>query len=225
MYFTVFLICSILESIGMFSTMLATFRLRLRDYWQPFMVIAVLASSTSFLLRDVLMIQDIAPLVLLVQFVILIRVLLRTNWLYAGIMAVTGLVQLVLLQGIIYLVLDFAGLYPAEHIKNHIPWVMHGFQVGSFIVMVALARWMYARKLGFTFISFGEKARINFKHNVNITLSVLVYVSIIGAGCLYIYLNLTAMLIFCAIAAAILISIIRQCIEKEKMQIQRTDWE
>lgn len=180
MDFIWFNLFSTVESVGMFVLMLAMFRFKLKEYIYHIVYASILLSLGSYFMRVHFELPEYFTLLYIILSFLFVWLMFRVQVFYAAVMAVTGLITSLILQGLIIFVSINLKLYTMADIA---PFTMLAY-INQLIVFVIslLISWLLIRKrLGFTFVPFSESIRIKATRD-NIIYFVMVVFSVVASA-------------------------------------------
>ncbi|TKH43418.1 hypothetical protein C1I60_14060 [Paenibacillus terrae] len=166
---SMFITFSVVESFAAFVLTLTIFRLKALDFQWQALVVSLLMSCQSFVLREELDLAFLAPVINILLMVLLITTVVKVPLIWSGILSVTGFFVYTLVQTIL-LVLMYSDVPMSE--------LQGGTAMGSLLQAITSAVVLIASgllyKFGIGFIAPFDKLRFKWEQN-------LVVVVIIGA--------------------------------------------
>ncbi|MFS8214842.1 hypothetical protein [Paenibacillus sp. S29] len=177
---SMFITFSVVESFAAFVLTLTIFRLKALDFQWQALVVTLLMSCQSFVLREELDVAFLAPIINILLMVLLITTVVKVPLIWSCILSVTGFFVYTLFQTII-LLLMYSGIPMSE--------LQGGSAKGSLLqavtsaVVLIVSGLLY--KLGIGFIAPFDKLRFKWEQNIVIiviigalaTLAVIAYVN------------------------------------------------
>ncbi|ETT48698.1 MULTISPECIES: hypothetical protein [unclassified Paenibacillus] len=189
-----FMFFSTIETLALYYLIMSLYRFKWRWYiWQVLFVI-LLNNLQSYLLRNELGMSNVAPLVLILIFIMFFTAVVRMPLVLSIIATISGYAMFAVIQTIIVL-LVFGSI-------SNITGVAEGYflQLMTAVVVFAAFSYIYRKGKGFTF----DLDKLRFKLE-DILLSVLIFGFVIGVSVLLYYNDiLLNVLIFLVMSAFLL---------------------
>jgi hypothetical protein len=144
--FTEFIVFSMIESFAITAVMLSIFRFKIADYLWAALLINLIMSLQSFVLREELSAAAIVPIINIVLLTFFAMIVVRVPMLWAVIMSFFGSVIVILMQVLIVAVSGQpVSWFQAEADRGYF------LQTTTGVVMIATAYALYKFGIGFSF--------------------------------------------------------------------------
>jgi hypothetical protein len=177
---------STIEVVGMFCLMLALFRFRIKEYIFHMIFASFLLSQTSYYMREHFELANYVPIVFVIFTFLFVWLMFRVQLFYAAVMAVTGYIALIILQGAIIFIGISLNLFQLDDIGP--TWLGYILQLITFLTSLFISWLLIRKRIGFTFVPFSETLQVKFRGE-NIFFLIIVLIGIIVAG-IYLYWGL-----------------------------------
>ncbi|MFS0726120.1 hypothetical protein [Paenibacillus sp. 1P07SE] len=149
---TIFLIdfvVNVFETIAGFVLMMSLYLFPIRSYIPQIIFTSVVMAQTSYLLREVLMLDWLTPFFMLLWMVLLLWLLFRIHLFYALLMAVSGYMVYIVLQMLIVLIMQ--AVSPLAEIQQTFVY-LKVVQLLSSLGVLAISWVLIKKRIGFSFV-------------------------------------------------------------------------
>lgn len=187
-----FLLFSTMESFAAFSLMLSIFRLKATDYaWQAIVVMLIM-SAQSYVLREELALAVIVPIISILLYVFLITTVVKVPILWSSIITIIGFSIYGVIQSIILKVV-FQNV-PTEQLQGSAQGAL--LQAVTSAAVLLLSWVLY--KFGIGFMADFEKLRFKWEHFI---VGGLIVFSLIAVTIMLYYNDVWLNIVFFALAS------------------------
>lgn len=164
-----FMVFSTFETLAIYSLIMTLLRFKTTEYiWQA-LIVMILANLQSFIMRNELQLDFLAPLITVLIFVFLFSAIIKIPVIWSAICTILGYMFYALIQ--VFYMLTLYGSIEATHNHEIDGYVL---QLLSSVTGLLISWIMYKYAIGFTYDL--EKLRIKFEHILLISLIVVVLI-------------------------------------------------
>jgi hypothetical protein len=173
-------------------------------------------AQASLLIHEVYNLKAFAPIVMLVLIIVILWLTFRVQLFYAALMAVTGYLAYILFQTVLVLIFQLMFSYDEIIAETNITRML---QLCTSLLMIVVARILYLKRIGFSFVPDSERERIKLM-GLNIVFLVILLVASIALAILYLYAmsGLPQLITTAVVLAVILAFFFYLAIRKERDQ-------
>lgn len=180
--FVIFTFFSSFEYLAIIYFGFVLFRITLRQYTFHMLFIACVLSYVSYTLRFAGF-DFVAPITQMIVLFLFIWLMFRIQVFYASVIAITGYLVFMLVQGVFIIALVSLGMVTFEQLQpNTVIGV--SIQIGTVALMMLLARLIEHLNWGFDFVPHSEFAQVKLK-NENRVLLIVILLSFLSFGATY----------------------------------------
>ena len=140
---------NVFETIAGFILMMSIYLFPIRSYTPQIVFTSIVMAQTSYLLREVFLLDWLTPFFMLVWMVLLLWLLFRIHLFYALLMAVSGYLVYIVLQMLIVLILQ--AVSPLTEIQETFQYLKL-VQLLTSLAALAISRILIKKRLGFSFV-------------------------------------------------------------------------
>ncbi|WP_020619666.1 hypothetical protein [Paenibacillus daejeonensis] len=140
---------NVFETIAGFILMLSIYLFPIRSYTPQIVFTSIVMAQTSYLLREVFLLDWLTPFFMLLWMVLLLWLLFRIHLFYALLMAVSGYLVYIVLQMLIVLILQ--AVSPLTEIQETFQYLKL-VQLLASLAALAISRVLIKKRLGFSFV-------------------------------------------------------------------------
>lgn len=164
-----FMVFSSFETLAIYSLIMTLLRFKTTEYiWQA-LIVMILANLQSFIMRNELQLDFLAPLITVLIFVFLFSAIIKIPVIWSAICTILGYMFYALIQA--FYMLSLYGSIEATHNNEVDGYIL---QLLSSVTGLLISWIMYKYAIGFTYDL--EKLRIKFEHILLISLIVVVLI-------------------------------------------------
>lgn len=145
----VFMVFALIENLGMLTLIFALYRLNLKKYWVPALVISIIMHLVNFYIRNEYL-TVYTPVVVLIFIILLLTVVVRIPVIWAIAVAITGYIAYNLLQSALLLLSALLHFLPSGQIQAS-GWRANVLQLITGMLSFAIGRYLYNRGMGYAF--------------------------------------------------------------------------
>jgi hypothetical protein len=197
--FISYIFFSMVETASFFVFMQYIFRFRPRPYLRESLIVSLVVSVLSFLIREELNIKDYFPFIVLAVFILYVKFVMRVTLFWAILMATISYVLFLIIQaGIVLAYISIRGIALEDIQKISIDQFIGQTITGS--ILYGISMLLFKKGYGFSF-SF-EKFRFRGE---DILVSIIVVVTFGAIGILFFLNNLLVATAVLLILAAVLL--------------------
>lgn len=215
MDFIWFNLFSTIEVVGMFVLMLALFRFKIREYITHIVFASFLLSQTSYYMREHFDLASYVPLMYVVFTFLFVWLMFRVQLFYAAVMAVTGYIGLIIIQGVIIFIGISLNLFQLDDIGP--TWLGYVLQLITFLTSLFISWLLMRKRIGFTFVPFSESVSVKLKGENTLILLVILLTFLFTSVNLYLsFLGMISFMIVVVLFIFFFSSLIYLAIRREK---------
>ncbi|CAH1212725.1 hypothetical protein PAECIP111893_03589 [Paenibacillus plantiphilus] len=178
MDFVLFMVFALIENLGMLTLIFALYRLNLKKYWFPALVISIIMHLVNFYIRNEYL-TAYTPVIVL-TFIILLLTVVRIPLTWAIVVAITGYIAFNLLQGTLVLLSSLLHFLPLGQIEDS-GWRVNVLQLITGVLSFIIGRYLYRRGMGYAF----PFERLQFRLGTIGLVIMLSIVAIVSSATLY----------------------------------------
>ncbi len=216
MDFLLYVLFSSLEYLAIFALMFALFRFEYKFYHNSVLFICAVLSFVTYSLRYGFEQAYLGPIANLLLIFAFLYYIFQIQIFYSGIMAVTGYLAYIIIQIIIFIVLDTTGILNVRGIE---PNTLEGYilQLSSTAVAMATTYFIKRKNYGFAYVPHGQRAFVLYKGLNKLFLYLIILGAILVSIMLYFNTdeNRVVLVIMTALLIVIFTVIIYLSIRKE----------
>lgn len=183
MQYSLYVLLSTLELASMFVLMLVLFRFDLKSYILQIIFTSVVVSQLTYLVRYHSTYDKWIPLISILFILLFVHLVFKVQWFYTLIMAISGYIA----YGFIQLLVILIGT--AVFSIKFVPQELSGYmgQLVSSILSLLIGYLCAKKRMGFTFVPYGEVKVKYVKENIYLMLVSIIGI-IVAAVSFYLYL-------------------------------------
>ncbi|GAB6929682.1 hypothetical protein JCM10914A_36650 [Paenibacillus sp. JCM 10914] len=167
MAFIWFMLFSMIETVAVYALVMAMFQLKATNYMSQALVIMVLANIQSFVMRNELHLDFLAPLISVLIYIFLFAAIMKVPVLWSAICNILGFMLYAMVQ-LGYMTALFGSL---DTVQGNLTYG-YILQTVTGVTVLFISWMMYKFRIGFRYDL--EKLRIKFEHIMLISLIVVV---------------------------------------------------
>jgi len=151
---------NVFETIAGFMLMLSIYLFPVRSYTPQIVFTSIVMAQTSYLLREVFLLDWLTPFFMLLWMILLLWLLFRIHIFYALLMAVSGYLVYIVVQMMIVLLMQ--GVSSLAEIQETFLY-LKVVQLLSSLVALAISRVLIKKRLGFSFVPDRITEHVRFR--------------------------------------------------------------
>lgn len=193
---TRFLLFSTLETMSAFALMLATFRIKVKNYIWPGLFVSLLMNLQSYLMREEASMAALAPALSTILFILLITTVVKVPVMWSSIIAILGTFSYTVVQTIILFVF-FQGVDTSTLATS-----VEGSALQAVTSIVALGVTYFLLKFKIGFTADFEKFRFKWEH---IGVVAFVVFSLLASTLMFYINNMFLVIVHMALAVGMIL--------------------
>lgn len=214
MDFIIFNLVSIFENIVVFCLMFALFRFKVKEYFIHIVFASFLMTQFSYYMRTVYDLGSLVPLFSLIMLFLMMWVMFRVPFHYAGIMSLVAFTAYSSIQAIFVLFQLYVGTLEAVEPFTKLAYLN---QIASAIIALGISATLQRQRIGFTFVPFDVNVRLSRKKNISFLTILAILIILTGMNYYWFFLKvdhiyLTSTLFFVSLCILLYVSL-----RKEKL--------